>query len=449
MDRLRPLAPIPTMRRSGRLPDATSLLGSSSPRFSRRRRRSLLWLLIAALLISLAVPWVLYVGLARSWFASSKGPTWRVGGHPRLHPELKGAYDVASTIVGETPQFYTHTNAKLPAAGAVLELTLQDFRPAPINRSLLLDTSYLLMPDAPSFFNERNAPVLDRSYLESGAAHPVEYPRKMYDVLYRDLFRAWAAFADQHRIPYWLSHGTLLGWYWNKRRLPWDTDIDVQISCRILPFLIPFNNTKLGDGRYHIVVSPLAWYRLPDTANTVDIRVIDTRSGVFLDIMALSMVVWSPGTLEDKSGHSINSALVQHIVRDEFEGIPAWVPRDHQQVLDYEYGVMASHRAVYRNYIFVSPTSHLRSPFIPNRNVEGEWVELDCTGLYETYILDSGWFLSRAMHVSWEKNDTACEVNVTESDLTPRIDYGDRGNYFNLPQSFVLRGFWIPGRMVY
>jgi len=36
----------------------------------------------------------------------------------------------------------------------------------------------------------------------------------------------------------WLAHGTLLGWYWGQKIMPWDTDLDVHV--RNLTFLASY-----------------------------------------------------------------------------------------------------------------------------------------------------------------------------------------------------------------
>lgn len=35
----------------------------------------------------------------------------------------------------------------------------------------------------------------------------------------------------------WLMHGYLLGWYWNRKILPWDLDLDVQITEKCMQHL--------------------------------------------------------------------------------------------------------------------------------------------------------------------------------------------------------------------
>lgn len=51
------------------------------------------------------------------------------------------------------------------------------------------------------------------------------------------LFKNWAEFADYHKLPYWISHGALIGWYWTKKLLPWDSDFDIQVPASLFPHL--------------------------------------------------------------------------------------------------------------------------------------------------------------------------------------------------------------------
>ena len=45
----------------------------------------------------------------------------------------------------------------------------------------------------------------------------------------------------------WITHGTLLGWWWNQRILPWDSDLDVQLTEASIAFLANFYNmTEYG-----------------------------------------------------------------------------------------------------------------------------------------------------------------------------------------------------------
>lgn len=74
------------------------------------------------------------------------------------------------------------------------------------------------------------------------------------------LLTAWALFCDQNRIPYNIAHGLLIGWVWNKKMLPWDNDLDVNVPARYLKKLFSMGN-KTYFGRYLLDLSPEYTYR--------------------------------------------------------------------------------------------------------------------------------------------------------------------------------------------
>lgn len=95
----------------------------------------------------------------------------------------------------------------------------------------------------------------------------------------------------------WLMHGTLLGWWWNGKILPWDSDIDVQVSETTISFLAKYYNMTeyhfrlpgVKHGRtYLLEINP--YYRngsTTDSKNVIDARWIDTETGLFIDISTL------------------------------------------------------------------------------------------------------------------------------------------------------------------
>ena len=43
----------------------------------------------------------------------------------------------------------------------------------------------------------------------------------------------------------WIMHGSLLGWWWNRKIMPWDADVDVQMSYWSMKFLADFYNMTI------------------------------------------------------------------------------------------------------------------------------------------------------------------------------------------------------------
>ena len=105
------------------------------------------------------------------------------------------------------------------------------------------------------------------------------------------LLQSFAAAAEQLGVQVWLAHGTLLGWHWNQQRLPWDTDLDFQISIRDLYHLArSYNFTSLShqSRTYLLDINPnFEIVSVRDIANKIDARWIDTRTGKYIDITAL------------------------------------------------------------------------------------------------------------------------------------------------------------------
>ena len=111
----------------------------------------------------------------------------------------------------------------------------------------------------------------------------------------------------------WLMHGTLMGWWWNRKVgysflldqlvltrtqiLPWDSDIDVQMTVDTLQFLANFYNMSIfhyhlpgiAAGRdYMLEINPTFATEGPfDKLNMIDARWIDTETGLFIDITSV------------------------------------------------------------------------------------------------------------------------------------------------------------------
>ncbi|KAJ8121654.1 hypothetical protein ONZ43_g1946 [Nemania bipapillata] len=66
----------------------------------------------------------------------------------------------------------------------------------------------------------------------------------------RRLVRAYLATAAGLGAETWLAHGTLLGWWWNGRVMPWDYDLDVQVSAATLAFLADRYNQSSHEYEY-------------------------------------------------------------------------------------------------------------------------------------------------------------------------------------------------------
>ena len=129
----------------------------------------------------------------------------------------------------------------------------------------------------------------------------------------------------------WIIHGTLLGWWWNRKVgsptshhitilspnrttqiLPWDSDIDVQMTNNTVHMLASYYNMtihsfKNSDDKkrdYMLEVNPK--YTDPsydDTLNVIDARWIDIETGLFIDITAVRPHQSKKGIVCSKDKH--------------------------------------------------------------------------------------------------------------------------------------------------
>ncbi|KAJ3411909.1 hypothetical protein HDV05_001490 [Chytridiales sp. JEL 0842] len=173
----------------------------------------------------------------------------------------------------------------------------------------------------------------------------------------RDLLSAWDNFTETHQVNSWISHGTLLGWFWGRHFLTWDYDIDVQIPLAHLHSLHPFNQT-LHASRFLFDLNPHYIFRNPQPFNTIDARFIDTRSGLYIDVTALALVdapqdakrleknrgVGEGGGYVCKSPHAYTHAQLFPLVRTRMEGVSIWRPNGVKEILEGEYGLRSMTR---------------------------------------------------------------------------------------------------------
>ncbi|KAG7294358.1 hypothetical protein NEMBOFW57_004429 [Staphylotrichum longicolle] len=64
------------------------------------------------------------------------------------------------------------------------------------------------------------------------------------------LVRAYLTTLAALHLETWLAHGTLLGWWWNGLTLPWDYDLDAQVSGATMRALADRHNGSLHEYRY-------------------------------------------------------------------------------------------------------------------------------------------------------------------------------------------------------
>lgn len=169
----------------------------------------------------------------------------------------------------------------------------------------------------------------------------------------RRLVRSYLAGFEKMNAETWIAHGTLLGWWWNGKIMPWDYDLDVQVSTATLRYLgenwnqtehvypwvdddgVTHNRTYLLDvNPNHIEIGR------GDGANIIDARWIDMSSGAFVDITGLGErdPENHPGVWTCKNYHKYKTTDIFPLRVTEYEGVKATVPYNFEQILINEYG---------------------------------------------------------------------------------------------------------------
>lgn len=163
------------------------------------------------------------------------------------------------------------------------------------------------------------------------------------------MVRAYLDFFRSNDLDTWIAHGTLLGWWWNGQRLPWDFDLDTQVSGATLHHLgEAYNQTNYSytseDGQvkrtFLLDVNPWIWQReRGDGLNIIDARWIDIRNGLFIDITGLSETHpdKQPGIWSCKNYHRYRTDEIYPLRETMFEGVMAKVPYSYDKILTDEY----------------------------------------------------------------------------------------------------------------
>ncbi|RVX69618.1 hypothetical protein B0A52_06682 [Exophiala mesophila] len=175
----------------------------------------------------------------------------------------------------------------------------------------------------------------------------------------------------------WIMHGTLLGWWWNQKILPWDSDIDVQVSETTIGFLAKYYNMTeyhfrlpgVQDGRsYLLEVNPHYTIRgTEDRLNVIDARWIDTETGLFIDISTVRVDHDArnkgiQGALICKDKHKYKEQDIFPLRDSFFEGIHVKIPFEYSTLLEEEYGKKALTLTKFEHHEFNS-TSKLWEPY--------------------------------------------------------------------------------------
>ncbi|RAH39573.1 putative mannosylphosphate transferase (Mnn4) [Aspergillus brunneoviolaceus CBS 621.78] len=177
------------------------------------------------------------------------------------------------------------------------------------------------------------------------------------------MIRAYLNFFEDNGLETWIAHGTLLGWWWNGKVMPWDWDIDTQVMEPTLFQLADhYNQTVVQytakeenvERKYLVDVNP--WARQRDRGkglNIIDARWIDMNTGLYIDITGLSRLdATKPTEWQCKNLHKYQTDDIYPLRRTTFEGVPAKVPFKYDQVLEDEYSKKALTNTHYHDHTF-------------------------------------------------------------------------------------------------
>lgn len=178
-------------------------------------------------------------------------------------------------------------------------------------------------------------------------------PYSEHRFVLRDLIRSYLTTLHEYGVETWLAHGTLLGWWWNGQIMPWDYDLDVQVSNSTLQWLgenlnrteHAFNYTdhktnQLIHKKYFLDINPHhVDIDRGDAMNIIDARWIDLSNGMFIDITGLrEREADRPGVWSCKNKHRYDSQDLWPMRVTEFEGVKARIPFNFERILIDEYG---------------------------------------------------------------------------------------------------------------
>ncbi|KAI4223152.1 MAG: hypothetical protein LQ349_007481 [Xanthoria aureola] len=204
----------------------------------------------------------------------------------------------------------------------------------------------------PKYFHEPGGTQLGNHY-DSRYHHGIQDYADRKDTQLH-LLRAYLTFFHVNHIETWLAHGTLLGWWWNGKMLPWDWDIDTQVSGSTLKYLGDrWNGTHYDyvspddppvKRTYLLDVNPASIERERGNGNNIiDARWIDTSNGLYIDITGLSETHPDdqPGVWACKNYHRYHTTDLYPMRETMYEGVIAKVPYAYDRILTQEYNERA------------------------------------------------------------------------------------------------------------
>lgn len=183
----------------------------------------------------------------------------------------------------------------------------------------------------------------------------------------------------------WIMHGTLLGWWWGGRIMPWDDDLDVMMTLPTLESLVTHNMSLFSvpdaaENRTHVYLLDIS-SRLTnnnlDMLNTIDARWIDTETGLYVDITALrydhlrAFYGNERGWLTAKDAHTYHMGRIFPLRQSTFEGSVVGLPNAYPEILADEYGVTSLTNDHFNGYSFDRETKRWEADTSRSRQGKG------------------------------------------------------------------------------
>ena len=186
------------------------------------------------------------------------------------------------------------------------------------------------------FFKEmKNKPHLDIRYSKHNLSkNNIHAQLKMLLAETVDIF-------NKIDIPCIIMHGSLIGWYFGQKMLPWDDDIDIVIleeHREKLKTLHGYQNNKIL-----IEVNPVIDTIQRDPSNIIEARIICKNTGVFIDVTNLSKGnIFHIGTSNRNVITKTFSLNEQYADTDSFLFKP--VCYNHTDQFDIRYNLISSNK---------------------------------------------------------------------------------------------------------
>ena len=163
------------------------------------------------------------------------------------------------------------------------------------------------------------------------------------------LLETYIDFMHSASLETWIAHGALIGYSWNQQLLPWDTDLDAQVSIDTMRIMAQafnmtehnYTTTDVGRG-YLLDVNPhFSILSTLDVANVISARWIDTTSGKYVDITAVFQDPEDDTKLLCKDHHRYQKDAFFPLQDGLLAGIRVRLPGRYRDIVKEEYGSSA------------------------------------------------------------------------------------------------------------